>query len=244
MQEKKRRARNLGDDAEALDGGRLYRIDVNASALEGTTAVVARNIPPHHDASATTPINAYPIEKIIDSGEWDFLPDVYRLLGQEAGATTDAYPVFVRNRLDMVRDIRDEAEKQTVCSVLSLLTHLVKFKDLNSMNGFDSAKNHKFPPIIRQKCKTLFKDSDVERMPAEKINLLISYVLVLVLYVDRFKTDPKDIATDLRMDKFVLRNQFENLGCKFSRENKNSLAILPVPLKFPPENMRKKRRFR
>ncbi|CAH2053765.1 unnamed protein product [Thlaspi arvense] len=235
--EKKRRARNLGDGAEALDG-RLDKIDVNATALESTSAIVARNIPPHN-ASATTPGDAYPIEKIIDNGEWDFLQDVYKL---QAGAPTDAYPVFVRNRLHMLRDIRDETEKQTVSCVLSLLTHLVKFKDINSMDGFDSAKNHKFPAIIRQKCKSLFKDSDADRMPADKINLLISYVLVLSLHVDKFKTDPEDIAADLRISPVGLRRHFDALGCKFAREKKIFLATLPVPLKFPETSMRRKRR--
>ncbi|ESQ48600.1 hypothetical protein EUTSA_v10020760mg [Eutrema salsugineum] len=241
-QEKKRRARNLGNDPDAQksDEDKLDKVDVNQSALESTASMVARNIPPH-DASATNPREAYPIEKIIESGEWVFLQDIYKLLGQEPRAPTDAYPVFVRNRLYRLDDIKDDAEKQSVCGVLSFLTHLVKFKDMNSMDGFDSAKNHKFPPIVRQKCKTLFKDSDSTRIPVDKINLLISYVLVLTLHVDKFKTDPEDIAKDLRMSSFDLRKHFENLGCKFSREKSTFLATLPVPLKFQQITRRRKR---
>ncbi|CAN8259425.1 unnamed protein product [Cochlearia groenlandica] len=240
--DKKRQALNLGDDPEAqksLDG-ELNKVDVKTSALESTGSIVARNIPPY-DASATNPKEAYPLGKIIDSGDWAFLQYIYKFTQQETIAATDAYPLFVRNRLYRLKDIRDVTEKETVSGVLSLLTHLVKFKDMNSMNGFDSAKDHRLPAIIRQKCKSLFKDSDAERMPVSKINLLISYVLVLSLHVDKFKTDPEDIAKDLRMSTVDLRKHFENLGCKFVKEKTVALATLPVPLKFP-EVLRRRRR--
>lgn len=137
--------------------------------------------------------------------------------------------------------LQDETEKQKVSCVLSLLTHFVKFKDMNSMVGFDSAKDHRFPGIIRQKCKSLFKDHESDKIPIDKINLLIRYVLVLSLHVDKFKTDPEDIAKDLRVSKVDLRKQFVNLGCKFERDNTVLLATLPVPLEFP-QVMRKRRR--
>lgn len=106
MQDKKKRALNMGDDAETqkfLDG-KLNELDVNTAALESTNSTVARNIPPY-DASATTPRAAYPLEKIIEKGEWNFLEDIYRLLQQETEAATEKYPVFVRNRLYKLRDI-------------------------------------------------------------------------------------------------------------------------------------------
>lgn len=107
MQDKKRRALNMGDDEETqkLIDGKLNEVDVNTSALESTSSTVARNIPPY-DASATTPSEVYPIGKIIGKGEWDFLQDIYQLLQQETVAATNAYPVFVRNRLYKLRDIK------------------------------------------------------------------------------------------------------------------------------------------
>ncbi|KFK38743.1 hypothetical protein AALP_AA3G155200 [Arabis alpina] len=240
--DKKRHALNLGDDPEAKEllESKLNKVDVKTSALESTSSIVARNIPPY-DASATTPEEVYPIEKIIGKGEYNFLQDIHRLLEQGTEAVTDAYPVFVRNRLDMLRDIQDETEKETMSVVLSFITHLVKFNDLNQMNGYESAKDHKFPGIIRQKCESLFKDSDVKKMHDEKRALLISYVVALTLHVDKFKTNPADIAKDLRISDVNIRKHFENLGCKISRGKSGSLATLPVPLQFP-QAMRKKRK--
>ncbi|CAL9220760.1 unnamed protein product [Arabidopsis halleri] len=241
--DKKKRALNMGDDAETqkfLDG-KLGELDVNTAALESTSSTVARNIPPY-DASATTPKEAYPLEKIIEKGEWSFLEDIYWLLEQGTEATTDAYPVFVRNRLFKLRDIKDDMKKQTVSGALTLLTHLVKFKDRNSMNGFDSAKNHKMPDIFRRKFQSMFKDSESERIPVDKANLLISYVLVLSLHVDNFKTDPEDIAKDLRISTVELRKHFQQLGCKFVKQNSTLVATLPAPLNFPEVNRRRKTR--
>lgn len=80
------------------------------------------------------------------------------------------------------------------------------------------------------------------RLSDEKIDLLISYVLVLTLYVDDFRTDVDDIAKDLRMRPVPLRPHFENLGCKISHPNKSMLATLPVPLKFPMPKQRRRGR--
>ncbi|CAH8260407.1 unnamed protein product [Arabidopsis lyrata] len=241
--DKKKRALNMGDDAETqkfLDG-KLGELDVNTAALESTSSTVARNIPPY-DAAATTAKEAYPLEKIIEKGEWSFLEDIYWLLEQGTEAATDAYPVFVRNRLFKLRDIKDDMKKQTVSGALTLLTHLVKFKDRNSMNGFDSAKNHKMPDIFRRKFQSMFKDSESERIPVDKANLLISYVLVLSLHVDNFKTDPEDIAKDLRISTVELRKHFQQLGCKFVKQNSTWVATLPTPLNFPEVNRRRKTR--
>lgn len=139
--------------------------------------------------------------------------------------------------------MQDETEKETVAGILTLLTHLIKFKDVNSMVGVDSARKHHFPGMIRDKCNRLFKDSDTggRRIPDDKVNLLISYVLVLSLHVDKFKTDFEDIAKDLRMSSMDVRRHFENLGCKFSVENSIRFATLPVPLQFPQITRRRKR---
>ncbi|KAL0719504.1 hypothetical protein Bca4012_068828 [Brassica carinata] len=244
LDDKKRSARVLRDDPEAQKAleGKLDKVEFNISALEATSAVVARNIPPHN-ASATNPRDAYPIQQIIENGEWASLQAVYKLLQEEAGAATDGYPAFVRNRLYRLRDNKDETEKETVAGILTLLTHLIRFKDENSMSGFDSAKYHKIPNNIREKCNRLFKDIDSASryLTADKINLLISYVLVLTLHVDTFKTDFEDIAKDLRMGSVELRRHFENLGCKFSVENSIHVATLPVPLQFPQIIRRRKR---
>ncbi|XP_010487173.1 PREDICTED: DNA-directed RNA polymerase I subunit rpa49-like [Camelina sativa] len=238
--DKKKRNLNLGDDAETqkfLDG-KLNELDINTGALEGTSSTVARNIPPY-DASAPSPREAYPLDKIIEKGEWNFLGDIYRFLQQETEAAPDSYPFFVRNRLYKLRDIKDDDEKQRVSGVLTFLTHLIKFKDRSSMN-FESAKNHRIPDIIHRKFISMFKDPESDRIPVEKSNLLTSYVLVLSLHVDNFKTDPEDIAKDLRMSTVDLRKHFENLGCKISMEKTARVATLPTPLSFPQIRRRRK----
>ncbi|XP_010465269.1 PREDICTED: DNA-directed RNA polymerase I subunit rpa49 [Camelina sativa] len=238
--DKKKRNLNLGDDAETqkfLDG-KLNELDINTGALEGTSSTVARNIPPY-DASATSPREAYPLDKIIEKGEWNFLGDIYRLLQQETEAAPESYPFFVRNRLYKLRDIKDDADLQRVCGALTFLTHLIKFKDRSSMN-FESAKNHRIPDIIHRKFISMYKDPESDRISVDKSNLLISYVLVLSLHVDGFKTDPEDIAKDLRVSTVALRTHFENLGCKISTDKTTRVATLPTPLSFPQIRRRRK----
>ncbi|VVB01164.1 unnamed protein product [Arabis nemorensis] len=108
---KKKRGLNLGYDplTKELLKGKLNKVNVKASALK-SNSIVARNIPPY-DTSATTPSEAYPIQKIIEKGEWLFLQDIYLLLQQETEAVTDNYPLFVSNRLYKLRAIKDETEK-------------------------------------------------------------------------------------------------------------------------------------
>lgn len=101
------------------------------------------------------------------------------------------------------------------------------------MDGFSSAKDHKLPNILSQKFNDMFANQESKRLADDKRDLLISYVLVLTLFADNFKTEFSDIAKDLRMSTGDLRRHFEFLGCKFIRENSIMLATLPAPLKFP-----------
>ncbi|XP_065867132.1 DNA-directed RNA polymerase I subunit rpa49 [Euphorbia lathyris] len=225
---------SLGDLSKKIDN-----IVINKEALETANVHEVRNIPPHN-SSATTPQEAYPLNRIIMEGEWGFLEDVHAILQVESGVATGAYPTFVHNRIHKLQDIQNEEEKQTTSCIFSFINHLIKFKDLHSFDGGSAAKNHRFPNILKQRFSQLF-DSVSRRLTVEKIDLLISYVLVLTLYADDFKTDPTDIAKDLKISPVNLRMHFENLGCKLVRENKVLLATLPVPLKFPTLRRRRRR---
>lgn len=109
------------------------------------------------------------------------------------------------------------------------------------MEAASTAKHHKIPGILKQKFSSMFSlDSNSRRLPEEKKDLLISYVLVLTLYADDFLTDPSDIAKDLRMSALKLRTHFEHLGCKLVSRNKVTMATLTAPLNFP--RLRPKRR--
>lgn len=109
------------------------------------------------------------------------------------------------------------------------------------MDGFSSAKAHRFPSIIRDKFSSMF-DAVSKRLSTEKSNLLISYALVLTLFADEFQTSLTDIAKDLRMSNATLRTHYETLGCKVSKRNDLSTVTLPVPLQFP--TVKRKRRNR
>ncbi|KAJ8534706.1 hypothetical protein K7X08_016434 [Anisodus acutangulus] len=213
---------------------------INKEALEvAVTTDNARNIPPH-DLAATTPQLAYPLDRIIFSGEWNYLLDVFELMKAGADVTPDLYPSFVCNRSYKLEHIQDENEKKRLAGIFSFITHLVKFKDKHSMDGVSSSKHHKTPVILFQKFSSMFAITNSKRLPDEKRDLLISYVLVLTLFADDFRSDLSDIAKDLRMSTVTLRPYYEYLGCKFVREKNVLLATLPVPLEFP--TLRRKRR--
>lgn len=81
-------------------------IKINKEALEvaATAAATARNIPPHN-LQATTPETAYPLDKIIFKGEWDYLLDILELPQTGGKVTSGVYPSFVCNRLHKLEDI-------------------------------------------------------------------------------------------------------------------------------------------
>lgn len=95
-----------GDDPETKRNleGKMKNVVVNKEALEGTNAQTTRNIP-SYNASATTPQEAYPLDKIILKGEWSFLEDLYVLLQAESEISAN-YPSFVRNRMYKLQDIQ------------------------------------------------------------------------------------------------------------------------------------------
>ncbi|KAG5537932.1 hypothetical protein RHGRI_025130 [Rhododendron griersonianum] len=231
---KKRKSLSRKDDPEAQENldRKFEGVKINKEALESAGMHSSRNTPPH-DSSATTPQMAYPLDKIILKGEWDYLVDILELFQHGAEIAPDGYPSFICNRLHRLESIEDEVEKKRLACVFSYINHLVKFKDKYSMEGCSSAKHHKIPSILSQKFSTMFGYSDKKRLEDEKRDLLISYVLVLTLIADDFRTAVPDITKDLRLDSVTVKSHFENLGCKLMIKNKVLLATLPVPLMFP-----------
>ncbi|KAF7129714.1 hypothetical protein RHSIM_Rhsim10G0150900 [Rhododendron simsii] len=227
------------EDPEAL-GRKFEGVKINKEALESAVMHSSRNAPPH-DSCATTQQMAYPLDKIIFKGEWDYLVDILELLQDGAEVAPDGYPSFICNRLHRLESIKDEVEKKRLACVFSYINHLIKFKDKHSREGFSSAQHHKIPSILSQKFSTMFGGLDRKRLADEERDLLIRYVLVLTLIADGFTTALSDIAKDLRMHKNTVREHFEQLGCKLMSENKVWLATLSLPLEFPkPKYKRKK----
>ncbi|VFR00163.1 unnamed protein product [Cuscuta campestris] len=243
-----RRKKKLETLRQGADAGGEHVIEGSKLENQGALEEVAvtgdndRNIPPY-DLAAATPETAYPLHKIILKGEWDYLTDIFDLSEAGERISPEAFPSFVCNRMHTLADIKNEQERRKLAGILSYITHLVKFKDKHSMDGFQSAKNHRIPTMLFQRFSSMFCVSESKRLPNEKVDLLISYVLVLTLYADNFRSDPSDIAKDLRTITGHLRPRFELLGCKFVRDEKRGhLATLSVPLTFPTVNKKRKRR--
>ncbi|CAJ2648608.1 unnamed protein product [Trifolium pratense] len=219
---------------------KMKNVEVKESVLANTEAHVTRHIPPYN-ASATTPQEAYVLDQIILSEEWNHLQDIYYTLRKGEAADFSIYSTFIRNRIDRLKKIEDESEKMKLSCILSFINHLVKFKDQHSMDGVSSSKQHKIPNILRHRFSTMFAVSESRRMPPEKINLLISYILVLTLFSDEFQTDYSDISKDLRMNKGPVKQIYEHLGCKILKQ-RPFYATLPIPLTFP--QLRQKKRLK
>ncbi|KAL6214005.1 hypothetical protein ACLB2K_013443 [Fragaria x ananassa] len=125
--------------------------------LEASEGHMVRNTPPFN-ASATTPQEAYPLDKIISTGEWEFLQDIHKPLKGES-----QLPQFVRNRIHKLQQIEDEDKKNKLTCIFSYIMHLIKFNDLHSKERHgipsekaSSAKAHRFPGIIRDKFASMF----------------------------------------------------------------------------------------
>ncbi|XP_077233795.1 DNA-directed RNA polymerase I subunit rpa49-like [Tasmannia lanceolata] len=221
-------------------------IRINVEAAADATVYGARNIPPH-DETATTPDKAYLLDKIILKVEHDHLSDVLELMqvAEDAALSTEfwqqnAYPTFVSNRIHKLGEVQDDDGKKKLACIFSYMTHLIMFMNLpshsqKSMQRFhnNSGKYHNIPITIFQKFVKLFVNSEADKLSNEKLDLLISYILVLTLFVDGFETEISDIAKDLKMKPMQLRLHYQNLGCKLSNVKKSIIVTLPVPLEFP-----------
>lgn len=219
---------------------KMKNVEVKETALANTEAHVTRHIPPYN-SSATTPQEAYVLDKIILAEEWNYLQDIYYSLQKEVAADFSLYPSFIRNRINRLKKIEDDSEKKKLSCILSFINYLVKFKDQHSMDGISSSKFEKLPYTLYHRFTTMFDVTESRRLPPEKMNLLISYVLVLTLFSDDFRTDYRDIVKDLRMSTLTLRPIFEHLGCKFISSQKVSYATLPIPLTFSQIKKRKRK---
>ncbi|OVA12021.1 RNA polymerase I associated factor [Macleaya cordata] len=233
-------AKKTGDPAPKDLERKIGKILINKEALESAGTYMARNIPPH-DSTATTPEKAYPLDRIILKQEWDSLLDILEYVQSEEQLASNTYPSFVCNRVHKLMEIQDEVEKKTLACLYSYITHLIKFKDQRSVDNSACAKSHRIPDILYKKFVTMFTDTGKFEPSSEKKDLLISYVLVLTLIADGFKSDPSDIAKDLRMTSMSLRQYYLNLGCKLARVEKLLQVTLTLPLEFPKPMVRRKR---
>jgi len=83
---------------------KMKNVEVKETALANTEAHVTRHIPPYN-SSATTPQEAYVLDKIILAEEWNYLQDIYYSLQKEEAADFSLYPSFIRNRINRLKKI-------------------------------------------------------------------------------------------------------------------------------------------
>ncbi|XP_031477568.1 uncharacterized protein LOC116248746 [Nymphaea colorata] len=233
----KEAAENLIKDAN-VQGNVKTRQEV----LHDTNTSIERNIPPY-DLTAVSVENVYPLDKIILETEWEHLYDILELLEAEDGGSAseilgrNGYPIFVCNRVHKVMQIMDLEKREKLAGILSYITCLLKFMSIpsHSIDKLVTANTEKYkesstiPGIILIKFMKMFADAQKSMLSREKSQLLISYILVLTLFVDEFDSDPSDIAKDLKMTPASLKPYYMELGCGFRK----SCVILSLPLKFP-----------
>lgn len=107
LQAKKLQSLRQEDDPNSQNDldKKIKEVEINKEALENTGAEIARNIPPYNSA-ATDPKEAYPLEKIILSGEWSYITDIIELFERGEKLPADVYPSFVCNRVYKLEEIK------------------------------------------------------------------------------------------------------------------------------------------
>lgn len=102
------------------------------------------------------------------------------------------------------------------------------------------------PQAVYRNLMLTFTEPGSSALSSEKNELLINYILVLTLFADDFRSDPKDICADLKMTRQILKPYYDQLGCKSVSEGafQSSFMTLPAPLKLPEDVTRRKRRQR
>lgn len=131
LQDKKVLAVRKGEDPLSQEdlGRKLENVPVNKEALESTSGHAARNIPPYN-TSANTPQEAYPLDKIILNGEWDFLKDIYEILQVGGQVASDAYPAFVRNRIHKLQECQVKVIRSPLNVFANILIEIHFFLEL------------------------------------------------------------------------------------------------------------------
>ncbi|XP_015698036.1 DNA-directed RNA polymerase I subunit rpa49 [Oryza brachyantha] len=224
----------------------LGNSDTNVGASESQEQTV-RNIPPY-DPAANTSERAYLFDEIIPSSIRPHLMDIVEHF--ESGEfSSKGYESFVSNRVNKLQELQGE-DKERLAWILSYITHLLTFLERNnSMSKWRRKENRAtnrlmIPHAVYRKLLLMFVEPGSGAVSTEKHELLINYILVLTLYADNFRSDPKDICEDLKMTSQMIRPYYAQLGCKsVSAGALNSTVMtLPAPLKFPKEFARRKRR--
>ncbi|CAO2142416.1 unnamed protein product [Urochloa humidicola] len=235
------------NDPSAYEDVDLGTSNVNTNGNQ--EPVIVRNIPPY-DPTADTSEKAYLLDEIIPKNMRRHLLEIVDHF-ESGQISSKGYGSFVSNRVQKLQELQDE-DKERFAWILSYIQHLLSLYERNGAmskrhrNRKENKANHGpgTPQAVYRNLLMTFTEQGSSSMSSEKNELLINYILVLTLFADDFRSDPKDICVDLKMNRQMIKPYYDQLGCKSvsSGAFQSTFMTLPAPLKFPQDVTRRKRR--
>ncbi|PAN43388.1 hypothetical protein PAHAL_8G232400 [Panicum hallii] len=212
--------------------------------------LIVRNIPPY-DPTADTSEKAYILDEIIPKTMRHHLLEIVDHF-ESGEISSKGYGTFVSSRVQKLQKLQGE-DKERLAWILSYVQHLLSLLARNGAMSKRHSKDRKenkanhgpvTPQAVYRNLLLTFTEPGSSAISSEKNELLINYILVLTLFADDFKSDPKDICVDLKMTRQMIKPYFDQLGCKSVSSGAfgSSFMTLPAPLKFPQDVTRRKRR--
>ncbi|CAN6373028.1 unnamed protein product [Urochloa humidicola] len=221
----------------------------NVNTNDNQETVIVRNIPPY-DPTADTSEKAYLLDEIIPKNMRRHLLEIVDHF-ESGQISSKGYGSFVSNRVQKLQELQGE-DKERLAWILSYIQHLLSLYERNGAmskrhrNRKENKANHGpgTPQAVYRNLLMTFTEQGSSSMSSEKNELLINYILVLTLFADDFRSDPKDISADLKMNRQMIKPYYDQLGCKSvsSGAFQSTFMTLPAPLKFPQDVTRRKRR--
>ena len=153
----------------------------------------------------------------------------------------ELFPKFVEKHLRL----QSEHKKKDVRKLMALIyiTYLMRFKKApkKSLDSEEEIATHLYnaPLVVQERFLEEFTEveegeSTQRRMISSKNkDKLISYILVLSLFVEDFQLDPSLITADLQENTTKINDHLRALGCEMTNTKEGRQAALKAPLKFP-----------
>lgn len=224
-----------------------------------TTSDLDRAVPPF-DKDAESPDAIYPFEKLIPQEEFSVLPvkkfsKITAKLVQEM-KESNSYPAYVTSHFEsMINTPNVSMAKVKTLLYLSYLMRLYSLPrdNFKTLDRFAAALPD-VPPIVQERLINLFTHevpgakgrhaTAIRDMSSKQKDTLISYILVLALYIEGFSMDPNAINIDLRLPNYKLIEHFKYIGCSYAQKRKQAnedgteavfkpTVRLTAPLNFP-----------
>lgn len=206
---------------------------------------------PPFDKDATRLEDAYKIESIISTAEFEIIPT--QMFSQISMEKINEQEKLMQLTPFVKACLRKLAEGDGKSDILLLpkiiyLQLLIHFKSTRENSLGSLQKNQRLngiftPKLIISKFLDAFTTSDViDGATKYKVSdwhkeKLIAYICVLALLIDNFACNVDLLAKDLKMPAVKLADRFKSIGCSVSTVKSagvsSKIAELKVPLVFP-----------